>query len=70
MEEKKKVLMLVGVIPPFTCEDKYLKQMEEYYLLKAKVSLPDLKWTLKVLKEIQENKPIEKKEVKPNSSHD
>ena len=49
MEEKKKVLLLVGIIPPYTCKDEFSKEMKEYYLLKAKDSLPDLKWEIKEL---------------------
>ena len=49
-----KILLLVGIIPPFTCKDSFSKQMLEYYLLKAKDSLPDLEWQIKEIEE--ENK--------------
>ncbi len=47
--EKKKVLLLVGIIPPYTCKDSFSEQMLEFYLLKAKDALPDLNWEIKEL---------------------
>ena len=49
--EQRKVLLLVGIIPPYTCEDSYSAQMLEFYLFKAKDALPDLKWEIKEFKE-------------------
>jgi hypothetical protein len=48
-DDKKKMLFLVGFIPPYTCSDEYSDQMREFYLLKSKDALPDLKWELKEL---------------------
>jgi len=55
MEEKRKILLLVGMIPPYTCEDGFSEKMQEFYLLKAKDSLPDLKWEIK---ELTDNKSL------------
>ena len=49
-DESKKILLLVGIIPPYTCEDSISEQMLEFYLLKAKDALPDLKWEIKEFK--------------------
>ena len=49
----KKILLLVGIIPPFECKEEYLEQMKEYYVLKAKDALPDLDWSLKILDKLE-----------------
>jgi hypothetical protein len=54
LPEKMKILILVGIIPPYTCEDSFSHQMLEFYLLKAKDALPDLKWEIREFSEVQE----------------
>ena len=49
--DKRKIMMMVGIIPPHFCTDENSKQMKEYYLLKAKDSLPDLQWEIRLFEE-------------------
>ena len=42
-----KILVLMGIIPPYECEAEYSQIMLENYLLKAKITLPDLEWDIK-----------------------
>ena len=53
MSDTRKIIILVGIIPPYTCDDEYSDKMLEYYILKAKDSMPDLKWEIQ---EIHDNK--------------
>ena len=56
MSESKKIMILMGIIKPYTCEDKYSEKMKEYYLLQAKDSMPDFEWEIK---EINESDPVD-----------
>jgi len=67
MTEKKKILLLVGIIPPHTCKDEFTIKMQEYYLLKAKDAIPDLEWEIKAFEE-DTNTVIQNKENKGDKS--